>query len=179
MESEYLNYIQEVDSTELYNIMTLYGDDVWRYAYALTKDYEQSKDIAQEVFIRVHHKLSTFRGQSSFKTWLFTITRNIAINEMKSSYFRRILLFANVRDTRPVQSAEVEYIGNQAAVEIREIIMGLSRKLREVLILNMEHDMTVREIAKLIHISEGTVKSRLSRARKEVEKRWGDLDNES
>jgi len=88
MESEYLNYIQEVDSTELYNIMTLYGDDVWRYAYALTRDHERAKDIAQEVFIRVHRKLSTFRGQSSFKTWLFSITRNAAINEMKSRLSR-------------------------------------------------------------------------------------------
>lgn len=179
MESEYLNYIQEVDSTELYNIMTQYGDDVWRYAYALTKDYERSKDIAQEVFIRVHRKLSTFRGQSSFKTWLFAITRNIAMNEMKSSYVRRILLFENVRDSRPVQSAEDEYIGNQAASVIREIIMGLSRKLREVLILNLEHDLTTQEMAELLHISEGTVKSRLSRARKEAEKRWGELDHES
>lgn len=178
MESEYLNYIQEVDSTELYNIMTLYGDDVWRYAYALTRDHERAKDIAQEVFIRVHRKLSTFRGQSSFKTWLFSITRNTAINEMKSSYFRRILLFEKVRDSRPVQSAEVEYIDSQAAAAIREIIMGLSRKLREVLILNLEHHLTIQEMAEVLRISEGTVKSRLSRARKEVEKRWRELDNE-
>lgn len=175
MESEYLKYIQEVESTELYNLMTQYGDDVWRYAYALTKNHEQSKDIAQEVFIKVHYKMSTFRGQSSFKTWLFSITRNIAINEMKSSYFRRILLFENVKYNQTVQSAEVVFIGNQAAADIREIIMGLSRKLREVLILNLEHELTIQEMATLLNIPEGTVKSRLNRARKEVEKKWGNL----
>ncbi|MGO4542493.1 RNA polymerase sigma factor [Paenibacillus sp. 2TAB19] len=172
MESEYLKYIQEVDSTELYNLMTQYGDDVWRYAYAITKNHEQSKDIAQEVFIKVHLKLSTFRGQSSFKTWLFSITRNIALNELRSSYFRRMLLFENVRSTQTTQSAEVTYMGNQAAADLREIIMSLSRKLREVLILNLEHDLTIQEMAGLLEISEGTVKSRLNRARKEVQKRW-------
>ncbi|MBV6716279.1 RNA polymerase sigma factor [Paenibacillus chitinolyticus] len=179
METEYLKYFQEVDNTELYNLMTQYGDDVWRYAYALTGNYEQSNDIAQEVFLKVHLKMSTFRGQSSFKTWLFSITRNIAINEMKSSYFRRILLFGNVKSTRTVQSAEVSYMANQAAADLREIIMGLSRKLREVLILSLEHELTIQEMAELLHISEGTVKSRMSRARKEVEKRWGNLNHES
>lgn len=174
MESEYLKYIQEVDSTELYNLMTQYGDDVWRYAYALTNNYEQANDIAQEVFIKVHLNMSTFRGQSSFKTWLFSITRNIAINEMKSSYFRRVLLFGHVKSTQTSQSAESTYMANQSAADIRGIIMGLSRKFREVLILHLEHDLTTQEMSSLLQISEGTVKSRLSRARREVEKRWGE-----
>ncbi|MFD7525614.1 RNA polymerase sigma factor [Paenibacillus chitinolyticus] len=179
METEYLKYFQEVDSTELYNLMTQYGDDVWRYAYALTGNYEQSNDIAQEVFLKVHLKMSTFRGQSSFKTWLFSITRNIAINEMRSSYFRRILLFGNVKSTQVAQSAEGDYMANQAAADLRKIIMSLSRKLREVLILNLEHELSIQEIAELLHISEGTVKSRMSRARKEVERRWRNLNHES
>jgi RNA polymerase sigma factor, sigma-70 family len=172
MESEYLKYIQEIDSTELYNLMTQYGDDVWRYAYALTNNYEQANDIAQEVFIKVHLHMSTFRGQSSFKTWLFSITRNLAVNEMRSGYIRRVLLFGQVKPTVTVLSAESTYMANQAVEDIRAIIMGLSRKLREILLLHLEHDLTIQEMAQLLEISEGTVKSRLSRARKQVEKRW-------
>ncbi|MCM3630414.1 RNA polymerase sigma factor [Paenibacillus glycanilyticus] len=167
-----MKYIQEVDSTELYNLMTQYGDDVWRYAYALTNNYEQASDIAQEVFIKVHLNLSTFRGRSSFKTWLFSITRNLAINELKSNYVRRVLLFGQVKSLQTTQSAEGAYMASQAAEEIRAIVMGLSRKLREVLLLQLEHDMSIHEMAQLLEISEGTVKSRLNRARKQVEKRW-------
>ncbi|UJF33024.1 RNA polymerase sigma factor [Paenibacillus hexagrammi] len=174
MESEYLKFIQGVDSTELYNLMTQYGDDVWRYAYTLTRNYEQSNDIAQEVFIKVHLKLSSFRGQCSFKTWLFSITRNIAINEMKSSYVRRILLFENVRSNRTEQSAEIVYLSDQAVSELRNIIMSLSRKLREVLILHLEHDLATQEMAELLHVPEGTVKSRLSRARKRSRDEMGE-----
>ncbi|MVO98653.1 RNA polymerase sigma factor [Paenibacillus lutrae] len=178
METEYLKDIDDVDSTELYNLMNQYGDDVWRYAYAITKNKEQSKDIAQEVFIKVHSHLHTYRGQSSFKTWLFAITRNIAINEMRSGYFRKVLLFGNVRNTRTEQSAEGTYIGIQGAAVIRSIIMGLSRKLREVLILDLDHELTIQEMADVLGIPQGTVKSRLNRARKKVEKIWREMENE-
>jgi len=70
-----LTYTDRLDKSELYDLMTQYGDDVRRYAYAITKNREQAKDIAQEVFIKVFHSLGSFKGQSSLKTWLFAITR--------------------------------------------------------------------------------------------------------
>ncbi|QGQ97506.1 RNA polymerase sigma factor [Paenibacillus psychroresistens] len=169
MESEYLKYIEFVDNTEMYNLMNQYGDDVWKYAYWITNNREQAKDIAQEVFIKAHYKMHTFKGQSSFKTWLLAITRNIAINEMRSSYFRRVLLIGHVIKGKPESSAEAVYIGKQSVEEIWSIIMKLSSKLREVLVLDLEHELSIREISCLLNISEGTVKSRLFRARKKVE----------
>jgi len=68
------------------------------------------------------------------------------------------------------------FLGEQSARDIREIIMCLSMKLREVLILTLEHDLTMVEVAKLLNVSEGTVKSRLHRARKIVDNKWRDLE---
>ncbi|MGM1049548.1 MAG: RNA polymerase sigma factor [Bacillota bacterium] len=172
MDTDYLNHVVTVDSTELYNLMTLYGDDVWGYAYAITKNRELSKDVAQEVFIKAFYKIHTFRGQSSIKTWLFAITRNVALNELKSSYLRRILLFERITSREVTPSAETAFLHNQAAAEIWDIVMKLSIKLREVLVLDLEHDLTIKEMAKLLGLSEGTVKSRLYRARNAVEKEW-------
>ncbi|CAH1200531.1 ECF RNA polymerase sigma factor SigW [Paenibacillus plantiphilus] len=172
MESEYLKYAECVSSTELHMLMNEYGNEVWRYAYAITKNHEQAKDIAQEVFIKAYYNIHTFRGQSSLKTWLFTITRNLAINEMRSSYFRKIFLFENVKYREAAQSAEIAYMEQQTASDIWAIIMQLSRKLREVLVLDLEHELSMQEMAQLLNISAGTVKSRLYRARKEVERKW-------
>lgn len=172
MESEYLKYAERVNSTELHMLMNEYGNEVWRYAYAITKNHEQAKDIAQEVFIKAYYNIHTFRGQSSLKTWLLTITRNVAINELRSSYFRRILLFEHVKTREAVQSAEITYMEHQSAADIWVIIMELSRKLREVLVLDLEHELSMQEMAQLLNISAGTVKSRLYRARKEVEQKW-------
>lgn len=176
MESEYLKYMSAVDDTGLYALMDQYGNDVWSYAYAITRNREQAKDIAQEVFIKAHYKIHTFRGGSAFKTWLLAITRNIAINEMKSSYVRRVLLFESVKPKQTGQSAEDAYMREHSADELWNIIMKLSTKLREVIILDIEHELTIKEMAFLLELSEGTVKSRLFRARRQVEIKWRELE---
>ncbi|MEK0317629.1 RNA polymerase sigma factor [Cohnella sp. 56] len=176
LEYQYLVNTECMDKSELYDLMTAYGDDVRRYAYAITKNREQAKDIAQEVFLKAFHSVGAFKGQSSMKTWLFTIARNLAINELKSSYVRRIVLFSWVKPQTIERSAEMDYFSEQSFREIRDIIMSLSTKLREVLILTLEHELTMIEIARLMNVSEGTVKSRLHRARKIVDKRWRELE---
>ncbi|WP_372662798.1 RNA polymerase sigma factor [Cohnella sp.] len=175
MGSEYLKHVDSIDDSELTLLMDQYGDDVWKYAYFLTKNREQAKDIAQEVFIKAHYKIHTFRGQSSIKTWLLTITRNISLNYLSSSYFRKVLLFGSVKSRQSAPSAEADYVDKQSADEVWSIIMKLSNKLREVLILDLEYDLTIQETAQMLNLPAGTVKSRLHRARMEVEnqlKRW-------
>jgi RNA polymerase sigma-70 factor (ECF subfamily) len=169
MSSEYLKHVDSVDVSELTVLIDEYGDDIWKYAYYLTKNREQAKDIAQEVFIKAHYKIHTFRGQSTIKTWLLTITRNISLNYLSSSYFRRVRLFGNIKSKQSTSSAETDYISQQSTADVWSIIMKLSDKLREVLVLDLEYDLTIQQSAQLLNLPEGTVKSRLHRARKEVE----------
>lgn len=169
MSSEYLKHVDSVNTSELALLMDQYGDDVWKYAYYLTKNREQAKDIAQEVFIKAHYKIHTFRGQSTIRTWLLTITRNISLNYLSSSYFRRVLLFGSVKSRQAAPSAEADYMNKQAGTDVWSIIMKLSDKLREILVLDLEYDLSTQEMAQLLSLPEGTVKSRLHRARKEVE----------
>jgi len=170
MDLRYMAHIESIDKLDLGRLMDEYGDEVWRYAYAMTRNRELAYDISQEVFIRAYQKFHSFRGQSSIKTWLLSITRNLAINERKSAYLRRILLFERVHPGGEGASAESAYLDKQGERDLWTIIMGLSVKLREALVLDLEHDLPMAEMAKLLDVSEGTVKSRLSRARKAVEK---------
>ncbi|MFC5471143.1 RNA polymerase sigma factor [Cohnella suwonensis] len=172
LEFQYLANTNRMAHAELIRLMEQYGDDVRKYAYAITKSREQAKDVAQEAFIKAYRGIESFRGHSSMKTWLFAITRNIAINEMKSSYIRRIVLFQRVKPPNAGQSAESAYFEDQSAREVRELMMGLPMKLREVLVLTLEHEMTMIEIANMLRVSEGTIKSRLHRARKAMDDKW-------
>jgi len=176
VEPQYLTNMERMGKTELYNLMTQYGDDVRTYAYAITRNREQAKDIAQEAFIKVYQNIGSFKGQSSFKTWLFTIARNLAINELRSSYVRRMVLFEWVKPDKMAESAEAAFMGKQSELELLNIVMGLSMKHREVLVLHLEHGMTKAEIGQLLGLSEGTVKSRLHRARKIVESKWREME---
>lgn len=170
--TQYLHYVESLDEAELRQLMDLYGDDIRRYAYALTRDKQKSEDIAQEVFIRVYHRFHTFRGYSSFKTWLFTIARNLAINELRSAYVRRMVLFEWIKPTQAGKSAEEEFMDGEMKRVLQAIILELPAKLREVFVLFHDQGFKVAKIAAILNLTEGTVKSRLHRARQIVSKKW-------
>ncbi|NEU62992.1 RNA polymerase sigma factor [Paenibacillus sp. ALJ109b] len=167
--------------------MDEYGNDVWNYAYFLTKSTEQADELSQEVFIRAYSGIANFRGECSLKTWLLTITRNTTFTYRKSRFFRSSLwgetlpihteqVNASMGEMKPEKfvhpSAEAEAISREHVHEIWDIIMALPDKFRELLLLHLKYELTTSEIAEMLGISAGTVKSRLSRARAKVRKQW-------
>lgn len=171
-EFEYLKHIGHMDQGGLRELMQAYGQDVWNFAYFLTKRPDLADDVTQEVFLRVYRNIGSFRGQSSIKTWLFSITRNTAINMQRSAFFRRVTLAGFMTDSRRSPSAEREAMLKEELNDIWQVVMKLPVKLREVLVLDAKYDMTTREMADMLGISQGTVKSRLSRAREKVNVMW-------
>lgn len=151
------------------SLITEHGQDVWNYAFLLTKQRESADDITQEVFLAALRKLHRFEGRSSPKTWLLTITRHKAINSLKASFFRRVRLFAVVQQRQLQRSAEQEVLAQMGVKKIWLSVMQLPAKLREVLILHAHYELSYAEIANVLELSIGTVKSRLSRARARME----------
>lgn len=156
-------------SMTLRDMMETYGSDVWNYAFFLTRSREQASDISQEVFLKAYKSVGKYRGEATLKTWLLTITRNTAFSWRRNSFWRRFAPLGNRQDTgEAALSAEKEAIGNQYANRIWEIIMELPDKYREVLVLDIQQDLSVAEMSALLGIAQGTVKSRLGRARNKV-----------
>ncbi|OMC96411.1 RNA polymerase subunit sigma-70 [Paenibacillus odorifer] len=152
----------------LREMMEAYGSDVWNYAFFLTRSREQANDISQEVFLKAYKNVGKYRGQSSMKTWLLTITRNTAFSWSKNSFWRRFIALGDQPTTVNAPSAEKEALGNQYANRIWEIIMTLPEKNREVLVLDIQHGLSIAEMSDLLNVAQGTVKSRLARAREKV-----------
>jgi len=103
------------------------------------------------------------------KTWLLTITRNTAFSWSKNIW-RRFVILGDQTSTVNAPSAEKEALGNQYANRIWEIIMELPDKNREVLVLDIQHGLSIAEMSGLLNVAQGTVKSRLARAREKVRK---------
>lgn len=170
MELEYLKQMTVMDTQTLDKIMNLYGNDIWNYAYFLTKQQALADDIAQEVFIKAYFGIHTFRGQASLKTWLLTITRHTVFRYKQAFFFRKVILKDRLHtDDASSRSAELEYLDGQYTDEIWAMIMTLPRKFREVLILDIYYEMSIKQIADFLNLAAGTVKSRLYRARKKVQ----------
>lgn len=152
-----------------YDIETLmreYGNDVLRTAYSYVKDKYAAEDIFQETFIKAFKALDSFRDESNIKTWLIRITINAAKDFLKSAYNQKVVPMMEFQEDAIVSENDYEEIENQDRdAQVRETVMSLPEAYREVVLCVYYHEMSVAETAESLGIAEGTVKSRLSRAR--------------
>lgn len=136
-----------------------YQPEVWRLALHIVRDGRLAEDVAQEAFLRVYRFLPRFKGDSTFSTWLYSITRNCAIDVLKRSG-RQAEIVDRLRN-RPGPSA----IDPGVRMDIKEAIWELTLELREPLVLIDMFEMTYGEVARILGVPVGTVKSRVFRAR--------------
>ncbi|MBD0382520.1 sigma-70 family RNA polymerase sigma factor [Paenibacillus sp. WST5] len=151
--------------------METFGEDVWNFAFFITKKSDAADDISQEVFLTAFEQLYAFRGECSVKSWLLTITRNKSFNFLKKAFFRKVILMDTIRpqgDASP--SAEKVMFDRMETAQLWSNVMKLPRKFREILILNYHYELTMKEMTELLQLSEGTVKSRLHRAKAHMSK---------
>ncbi|TAH73834.1 MAG: sigma-70 family RNA polymerase sigma factor [Anaerolineaceae bacterium] len=157
------------ESSPAYEIETLireYGNDVLRTAYMYVKDIHTAEDIFQEVFIKVNQKLSTFEGNSSIKTWIIRITINACKDYLKSAYNRRVVPMMEYQEDAIVSESDYDEVEKQDTNHmIKETVLSLPAKYRDVVLCVYFQEMTIAEAAQTLNIAEGTAKSRLSRAR--------------
>ncbi len=171
MEDAYYLHISELSQGDLGRIMERYSEDVWQYAYLITKKRDMADDITQEVFIKVYRSIDSFRGESSLKTWLLQITKHTSISLMKRAYFKYHVLTHSFKNSGESPSAELIVIQNEFTNEIWKMVMTLSCKYREILTLSVHYELSTSEIAQMLQVSVNTVKSRMHRARKQLQKK--------
>jgi len=169
---EYLKYLSESSDAKaiVEELMTEYGKDVWNYAFSITRKWDQADDITQEVFIKVYKNIFTFRSEASVKTWLLAITRNMALDYRKSAFYRRVTLIDFISSRGEQSSAEQEVIEQMAINDMWKAVLKLPVKYREVLILYAHYQLSMKEMAEVLGVSVGTVKSRLFHARNKISK---------
>jgi RNA polymerase sigma-70 factor, ECF subfamily len=172
LEESYWKHLTVMDAGLLRELMIKYGQEVWNLAFILTKRNDLADDITQEVFLSAYRNIELFRGESSIKTWLLSIARNTSVNYLRSAFMRKVTLMAWVSSKVTSPSAEHEALEQSLSDDIWRIVMKLPLKFREVLILAGKYDMSMKEIAGVLGVSEGTVKSRLARARQKVKAYW-------
>ena len=151
---------------------------VFRAALAAVGSPTEADDVAQEAFVTAFQKLNGFRAEASFKTWLLTITWRKAIDRRQSvtKWMQRIVSpgAADVEDGwDPMQSLpsgahsqEDDVMTADLKRRLRPLIAGLPKKLRDALLLAGSGDHTYEEIGQMLKIPVGTVKWRVSEARK-------------
>ena len=165
--------LKRQDAGLLDELIVRYQHRLMRYLLYLTSNREQAEDIFQEVWMRVLVRGAQFNGKARFDTWLFTIARNLVIDQKRKKTMASLdeLIEGKGDDDRPmafeVADDEPTPLDRFANLEDRErLTAGLLRMdaiYREVLVLRFYEDLSLEEIAKVTRAPLSTVKSRLYR----------------
>jgi RNA polymerase sigma-70 factor (ECF subfamily) len=151
-----------------------YIDGLFRYAMMLTRNRAEAEDLVQETYVRAIEAINRLREDSNLKSWLFTILRNIWLNQLRKRKSTPQLveldgegntadgLLGNTRDSYQI------FVSNENAERVHSAIRKLPTDFREIILLREFEDLSYQEISTVLGCPAGTVMSRLGRARSKL-----------
>ena len=143
-----------------------YADDVLRMAYFYLADKQKAEDVCQDVFVKLYTRGEAI-APGCEKAWLLRVTVNCCRDLWRSAWLKRVVLGAPTLEIIPAQEDTIEQREEKA--ELMRAIHKLPVQFRETILLHYYQGLGIAEIAQMLGLPEGTISSRLSRARKKLE----------
>lgn len=170
---------QEGDVAAFDDLVVKYTPRLYGLIYNMTSNHEDTNDLLQDVFSKAYKSIRGFRGKSSFYTWIHSIAVNMTLNFLKKRGRRFNLSLDDVdasiqndkefleltQSSSPVREADL----SELQVRLNEAMMKLSEEHRAVVTMFHIQGMPHAEISKILHVSEGTVRSRLFYANRQLQ----------
>lgn len=151
------------------DLIDRYGQTVLRTAYFYLKDKQKAEDICQEVFLKLFREDRAFESNDHEKAFILRMTINLCKDQLKSFWFKRIVLDDSKEPGRVEDIAE-QVADKEARKALFSRVMALPEAFKTVIILYYYEGLSTREIAELLSIPDATVRSRLKRARERLGK---------
>jgi len=166
------------DGTAFAELVRRYRNQITNYVYRMTNDYDLAVDLAQETFMRVYAAAERYQTSYAFSTYIYRIATNLAISELRRRKRRRMVSLSSffherespadtceleMPDTNPLQDAT--FVEDERRAAVARAIATLPEKYRAPLVLRDVEERSYEEIACILGMNEGTVKSRINRAR--------------
>jgi len=187
-DADFVERLKSGDSLAYDTLVTRYSGQIYGLLFRLTQDAEEAADLTQDTFLQVLRSVRKFRGDSELKTWLFRIAINESRNRFRWWKRRKrestVSLDAQpVRDGLPLnetladssEDPERALIRRQEHERIERALNDLPLSFREAVVLCDVEGQSYQEIATILGINIGTVKSRIARGREEMRKRLSDF----
>ena len=163
---------QDDDFASFENIYKETSGFVYNVAFRIVNNKQDAEEVAQDVFLNIYHNLKSFRFQSSFKTWVYRITVNCAINHLKkmAREKNRIKEYGNnlIQAGEISQGPEIEKVNEGQEKIINSLLGLLDADQRACIVLRNIEGLSYREISDTLKININTVRTRLRRAREKL-----------
>ena len=175
---------QDGNESAFGELVSRYKDPLTNFVYRFVGDWEDSTDIVQETFIRVFRSRHSYKPVAKFSTWVYTIASNLAKTYLRRKRIRIVLPFSRKESREPEREFEIvddaagpDTKADSSLLEerIQGALEGLSVKYREVIIMREIQELSYEEISAITGIRIGTVKSRINRARLQLQSMLRDI----
>lgn len=154
---------KEILNTSLKELYEEYSNDIFRYSFSILKNYEEARDIVQETFIHYIEKESSFKGECSYKTWLFIIARNLCYSRARSKSFKNDRIDSHSFEKNYTDTFDIN-------ISIRNALMKISKESSELLYLKEYEGYSYSEISEITKLSVENVAVKLYRTKKMLRK---------
>lgn len=171
-ESELIASILKGNQQDYVVLVKQYQTNVFRTAMGLLHNKEDAEEITQDVFIKIYKSLSTFSGKSAFSTWVYRITVNTSLNYLRKK--KRKIFWLGLSDILQIASkdkpAETILTEQSDKLIIQRAIASLPEKQRLAFVFAKYEELPQKQVAEIMHLSEGAVEQLLIRAKNTLKK---------
>ena len=181
-DEELIARFQEGDEQAYTELVNRYRDKLMTFVYRFVNDMEQAEDIIQDTMLKLYTHKHYYRNIAKFSTWIYTIAGNLAKTELRKRKNRKVTNISQMgpegRDYElPSVAPETDEVVQSEYIEkkIQAAIQNLPLHFRTVTILRDIQELSYEEISKIVEVPLGTVKSRINRARLQLQKELIDL----
>ena len=176
-DKELILRFQQGDELAYVELVNRYRDRLINFVFRFVGSFEEAEDIVQDTFVKLYEKKDYYRPINEFSTWIFTIASNLAKTELRKRKRRKTsslsdLGLENKDFDVPVQdTTDEETLDEFADSQIQDAIQSLQIHFRTALILRDIEELSYEEISKILDVPLGTIKSRINRARLQLQEK--------
>lgn len=174
------------DASAFEELVLKYQQRVYNLTLRMTGNPDDAFDLSQEAFLKAWRGLETFHFESAFSTWLYRLTSNACLDFLRAQKRRRTVSLTTEDDdgdevqielTDPAPTPEQAALASEDRWMLTKALDALDDEAREIITLRVINDLSYEKIGEVLGIKEGTVKSRLSRARDKLKKKLLQIGN--
>jgi RNA polymerase sigma-70 factor, ECF subfamily len=166
-------------------LVSRYQQRAWRLAWSILRDAEEARDISQEAFVRLYQTAGSFAGRSKFSTWFYRILVNLCLDQRRRRWWQIMGSNHHQSAAAPVEEPLIERLPaaphdptdtverERAVKQLWAEVDRLAPQQRAVVVLQVQEELSTREIASVLRCSEATVRVHLHRALGTLRKRMG------
>ena len=173
-ERAWLDRCAEGDERAIRWVLHRYRDRVVRLAAHVLHNPREAEDVAQEAFVKAFRQIGQFRGESGFYAWLYRIVINLCLDRM-----RRKCMTSEMPLEETISSFFATTPDVEKRLSVEQVLDSLTPPMRAALVLREVEGLEYAEIADVLQIPVGTVRSRLNTAREQFRRRWVALQEEA